>query len=305
MTESLQDLERRIESATELHSITRTMRGLAAVNLRHHERAAAASSMCEGIIAAGLEVALRDGGLGRLPPDPPVSTMPTALLVFGSNQGLCGPINRSVVAHASHEAEQLPALVRIGAVGQRLAAELELAGLDAEATWDLPGTVEAISPRSTQVLVDLERWKQEDGITRVVLVFPDYIHSARSYEPATLQLAPTDRRWLERLAGRPWRSRSLPTFTMEWDALVAALVREAMLVHLQRSFAQTMASVAASRLAAMDGAQRDIEERLDRLRTEHQLLRQSEITEELLDVVSGFEVLRTEAPDSDASTPSW
>lgn len=294
MTESLQDLERRIESATELHSITRTMRGLAAVNLRHHEQAAGASSMCEGIIAAGLQVALRDGGLERLPPDPPVSSMPTALLVFGSNQGLCGPINRHVVTHTSNESAQLPSLIRVGAIGQRLASELELAGLDAETTWDLPGTVEAITPRATQVLVDVDRWRREDGITRIILVFPDYVRGARSYEPTTWQLAPTDRRWLERLAARPWHSRSLPTFTMQWDLLVAALIHEAMLVHLHRSFAQTMASVAASRLAAMDSAQRDIEERLDRLRTEHQLLRQTEITEELLDVVSGFEVLRTE-----------
>jgi F-type H+-transporting ATPase subunit gamma len=294
VTESLQDLERRIESATELHSITRTMRGLAAVNLRHHERAAGATSVYEGIIAAGFQVALRDGGLERLPPEAPTASMPTALLVFGSNQGLCGPINRYVVAHASNEAEQLPSLVRIGAIGQRLASELELAGLDVETTWDLPGTVEAITPRATQVLVDLDRWRGEDDITRVILVFPGYVRGARSYEPTTWQLAPTDRRWLERVAARPWRSRSLPTFTMQWDRLVAALIHEAMLVHLHRSFAQTMASVAASRLAAMDSAQRDIEERLSRLRTEHQLVRQTEITEELLDVVSGFEVLRTE-----------
>jgi F-type H+-transporting ATPase subunit gamma len=294
VTESLQDLERRIESATELHSITRTMRGLAAVSLRHDEQAANASSMCEGIIAAGLQVALRDGGLERLPLDLPVSSMPTALLVFGSNQGLCGPINRHVAAYASGQAEHLPSLVRIGAVGQRLASELELAGLDAETTWELPGTVPAIAPRAHGVLVDVDRWRLEDGITRIVLVFPEYVRSARSYEPTTWQLAPTDRRWLERLAARPWRSRSLPTYTMRWDRLFAALVHEAMLVHLQRSFAQTMASVAASRLAAMDSAQRDIEERLERLRAEHQMLRQTEITEELLDVVSGFEVLRTE-----------
>jgi F-type H+-transporting ATPase subunit gamma len=81
---------------------------------------------------------------------------------------------------------------------------------------------------------------------------------------------------------------------MEWEGLFAALLHEAMLVHLRHVFAQTMASVAASRLAAMDAAQRDIEDRLDRLRTEHQLVRQTEITEELLDVVSGFEVLHGE-----------
>jgi hypothetical protein len=55
-----------------------------------------------------------------------------------------------------------------------------------------------------------------------------------------LQLSTTDRRWLERVASR------------NWDRLVAELLREAMLVHLHRSFAQTMASVAASRLAAME-----------------------------------------------------
>ena len=43
MTETLQDLGRRIESANELHSVTRTMRGLAAVNLRHYEVAAEAT----------------------------------------------------------------------------------------------------------------------------------------------------------------------------------------------------------------------------------------------------------------------
>jgi F-type H+-transporting ATPase subunit gamma len=60
---------------------------------------------------------------------------------------------------------------------------------------------------------------------------------------------------------------------------------------VHRSFAQTMASVAASRLAAMESAQRDIEERLDDLQAKRHRLRQSAITEELLDVVSGFEVL--------------
>ena len=63
-----------------------------------------------------------------------------------------------------------------------------------------------------------------------------------------------------------------------WDRMFTAGVR---------------AHFAASRLAAMDSAQRDIEERLERLRTEHPLRRETEITEELVNVVSGFEVLRT------------
>lgn len=293
MSESLNDLDRRIESADELRSITHTMRGLAAVNLRHHEQAARAVSSYEAIVADGLQAALRDGRLDEIPAATPAVDAPTALIVFGSNQGLCGPINRYVATRAAEEAAQWPTPARVAAVGTRLATELELVGLEPAERWDLPGTVEGIPPQAATVLLRADRWRTEHGIERIVLVFPDYIARTRSYEPTALQLAPTDRRWLERLAARTWRSRSLPTFTMAWDRLIAELLQEAMLVHLHRSFAKTMASVAASRLAAMDAAQHDIEERLGRLGFQRRQQRQALITEELLDVVSGFEVLRS------------
>lgn len=293
MTDSLQDLERRIEAAAELHAITRTMRGMAAVNLRHHERAAEAIAAYDGTITRGLEAVLRDDGLARLPADDPPAEAPAAMFVFGSNQGLCGPVNRHVALHALAEAERWPALVRVGAVGARIASELELAGLAARHRWDLPGTVEGITPVTEHVLVQADRWRDEHGVERVLLVFPGYHGRTRTYEPTTWQLAPTDRDWLARLAGLPWRSRSLPAWSVSWDRLVAILLREAMLARLHRCIAQTMASIAASRLAAMDVAQRDIEDRLDRLRSHRQQVRQAMITEELLDVVSGFEVLHT------------
>jgi F-type H+-transporting ATPase subunit gamma len=104
-----------------------------------------------------------------------------------------------------------------------------------------------------------------------------------------LQLTPTDRDWLEWLAIRRWPSRVLPTYSMPWDDLIGDLMRQALFVRLHRSFAQTMASVSASRLAAMDTARRNIEERRVLLQRQHQHLRHTQITEELLDVVSGFE----------------
>jgi len=294
MTESLQDLERRIESATELHTITRTMRSLAAVNVRHHELAAGAAAEYERIIEDGLQVVLRDGGFERLPSGEVAASAPTAIVVFGSNQGLCGPVNRHVVAHAVVEAQRWPSLAVVGAVGDRLAAELEVVGLVPASRWDLPSTVERIAPRAEQVLLRADEWRAEHGVERIRLVFPSYVSRARGYDPVTAQLAPTDRDWLRRLSTRAWRSPVLPTYTIAWDRLFPELIREAMLVNLHRTFAQTMVSVAASRLTAMDAAQQDIEQRLARMRSRHQQLRQSEITEELIDVVSGFEVLTSE-----------
>lgn len=291
MTETLQDLARRIESARELHTVTRTMRGLAAVNLRSYELAAEATNRYEAIIEDGLQIALREGRINRLPKETPSPDAPTAMIVFGSNQGLCGPINRHVAAHAAARAETVPRLSLVAAVGGRLAAELDLAGLTPDTAWDLPATIEAIPARAEQLVARAESWRTTSDVTRVLLVFPHFRGRGRGYEPVTLQILPTDRDWLEWLAIRTWPSHVLPTFAMPWDELVTGLIHQALFVRLHRSFAQTMAAVAASRLSAMDNAQRNIEERLTSLHIRYHKLRHSEITKELLDVVSGFELL--------------
>jgi len=52
-----------------------------------------------------------------------------------------------------------------------------------------------------------------------------------------------------------------------------------------------MASENASRLTAMQKAEENIEERLDNLNAQFNRQRQNSITEELLDIVAGFEAL--------------
>ena len=291
MTDTLQDLDRRIESARELRSITRTMRGLAAVSVARYEQAATSARSYEAVIEDALHVVLRDGGIERLTtPDPPPDA-PTGVIVFGSNQGLCGAVNRQVVAHAASTAERQVSLQLVAAVGVRLAAELEAGGIHPEARWDLPSTVENISPRAEQVLDQVEMWRSSSRIAKLLLVYPRFRGRHLGYRATTVQLTPTDRPWLESLADAKWPTRVLPTYSVEWDQIMSDLMHHALFVRLHHAFAHTMASVAASRLIAMDGAQNSIEERLEQLHAEHRQMRQAQITDELLDVVSGFETL--------------
>ncbi len=71
-----------------------------------------------------------------------------------------------------------------------------------------------------------------------------------------------------------------------------ALVREYLFVSLFKACAESLASENASRLAAMQRAEKNIGELLDDLGQKFHLLRQSSIDEELFDVVSGFEALK-------------
>jgi F-type H+-transporting ATPase subunit gamma len=79
-----------------------------------------------------------------------------------------------------------------------------------------------------------------------------------------------------------------------------SLVRQYLFVTLFRAFAESLASENASRLAAMQAAEKNVEERIDKLHASFHQRRQANITEELLDVIAGFEVLKKEV----ASVPS-
>ena len=70
-----------------------------------------------------------------------------------------------------------------------------------------------------------------------------------------------------------------------------ALIREYLFVSVFRACAESLASENASRLTAMDRADRNIEKMLRTLQDAFHRLRQGRIDEELSDVISGFKAL--------------
>ena len=75
------------------------------------------------------------------------------------------------------------------------------------------------------------------------------------------------------------------------DTNIRALIREYLFVSLFRACAESLASENASRLAAMQRADKNIDELLMDFNNLFHRLRQSSIDEELFDVISGFETL--------------
>ena len=92
-------------------------------------------------------------------------------------------------------------------------------------------------------------------------------------------------------AGRP---RTLPEVMGGGTGTLRALIREYLFISLFRACAESLASENASRLAAMERADKNIDELLENLHGTFHRLRQSGIDEELFDVISGFEALSVE-----------
>jgi F-type H+-transporting ATPase subunit gamma len=93
------------------------------------------------------------------------------------------------------------------------------------------------------------------------------------------------------LAEGRWPTGNLPEVVGEGIATVRALIREYLFISLFRACAESLASENASRLAAMQRAEKNIDELLDNLHSTFHRVRQGTIDEELFDVVTGFEAL--------------
>jgi F-type H+-transporting ATPase subunit gamma len=83
----------------------------------------------------------------------------------------------------------------------------------------------------------------------------------------------------------------LPGIIGDGTATLRALIRKYLFVSFFRACAESLASENASRLAAMERADKNIDELLEDLSGSFYRLSQSGIDEELFEVVSGFEVL--------------
>jgi F-type H+-transporting ATPase subunit gamma len=81
---------------------------------------------------------------------------------------------------------------------------------------------------------------------------------------------------------------------MPREALLSRLLRQYLFVSIFRACAESQASEHASRLAAMQAAERNLDTRLEEVTMTFRRARQDVITSELLDVVAGFEAITTD-----------
>jgi len=294
--ETLEELKQRMESTEDLQSVVKTMKALAAVRIRQYERAVESLEDYSATVEMALRAALRDRpgmmvGARSGPKDQ------LGALVFGSDQGMCGQLNDQVVEHAFRELGRFskvkPENRMIMALGERVRGRLEDAGQPVDTGFSVPGSVSGITPRVQDIVTTIETWHEERGLDQVILFYSKHLSGA-SYQPHTTHLLPVDRTWLLEIRKKEWPHHCIPMFTMDWDSLFSALIRQYLFISLFRAFAESLASENASRLASMQGAERNIEEQMRALTMQYHQQRQMSITEEILDIVSGFEALENE-----------
>jgi len=291
MSDTTASLSRKIGTAGDLQSVVRTMKAVAASSIGQYESAVRALEDYYRTVQLGLVACLRETDRPVAPvPTPRRDTGPIAAVVFGSDQGLVGQFNDVMADFVVQTLAGLPGQKTAWTVGERIRTRLTETDLALGHSFTLPGSIGAITPLVGQILIEIEAFRKKGEVAKVY-IFYNSPHAGAIYGPTCQRLLPLDAVWQRDLAARPWPTCILPEVLNDNQATLLAFVREYLFVSLFRAVAESLASENTSRLAAMQRAEKNIDELLEELNRSFHRLRQSGIDEELFDVIAGFEAL--------------
>jgi len=261
------------------------MKTLSAVNIRQYEKAVESLDNYLHTIELGLQVVLKDHAIPSLAPGNRTSSSTWSLVVFGSDQGLCGHFNKKLVEFVIEacQIKQLETLTpRFLVIGGRLAERLETAGFIIDEYFETPNSIHSINKNVFQILLVLEKWQSN----HVDLFFNQ--HAAGSGgKPYQRPLLPIDNKHLQHIKKKLARPQPAhiqhpafaPVYRPDPSVSLCQPVQGPDGITGKRT--GQPAAVVAER-------GKNIKDHLEELKTDFQIKRQAAITSELLDIVAGF-----------------
>jgi F-type H+-transporting ATPase subunit gamma len=219
-------------------------------------------------------------------------TKPVAIgaIVFGSDQGLVGRFNEEIAEYAVKTINTLQGSPQVWAVGERVHARLIDAGIKPLRVFAVPNSIMAINPLVGQIQIESEAQRAK-GRYSDLFIFHNRPLAGNIFEPTKQRLLPLDQAWQEKASKVPWPTGTLPEVLGNGTSTLRALIREHLYISLFKACAESLASENASRLAAMERADKNINSLQETLQVTFHRLRQEGIDEELFDVIAGFQAL--------------
>lgn len=292
MSDTMVSLRRQIDGAGDLQSVVRTMKALAASSIGQYEQSVSALADYARTVELGLSVCFREtppaGFLGEQKKIQKTGAI--GAVVFGSDQGLVGQFNEVIADYAVKTLAARSGRHTVWAVGERVQSRLADAGLVLRGFFPVPNSIKAITPLVGKILLESEA-AHSRGTIHELQLFYNRPTSRAVYAPVNQRLLPLDETWQSELAILPWPTKNLPEVIDSGGTTLLALIHEYLFISLFRACAESLASENASRLTAMQRAEKNIDELLEDLNRHFHQLRQRGIDEELFDVISGFEAL--------------
>jgi F-type H+-transporting ATPase subunit gamma len=289
-------LEKRRRSVRSIQKITRTMELIARARFKKTmDRATAATAYTKRITQ--LVADLAKSGLEVSHPllDPRPETNGAALLVLTANRGLCGAYNAAVIRLALSQLRELQegyANVRLVVSGRRGISAMRFRKVPLAQGY----THFEDKPRFEEVEILAARYLEEylsHALDRLDVVYTKFISTSRQVATVETLLpleslqADTDRGEDSRRTDA-WKYEFLPSAASILEEVVPASFK----VRLFKCFLDAAVSEQTSRMVAMKAATENAQDMIRQLSMTYNRARQSQITNDILEVIGGAEALK-------------
>lgn len=284
---SLKVLRRRIRSVTSTRQITKAMEMVAAAKLRRAQARALATRPYAIRLTGMLENLAAVAREQELPLFAAREVKQTALVLIGSNRGLCGGFNTNLFRAAEERLRAAePGSLALVIVGRKARDYFRRRTWPVLATFaDLGDDASVESAR--RVTADLLARFESGAVDKVEILYTRF-HSVLRRQVTFETFLPIG---AAPVAGGPEVARDI-IFEPGLEPIFAALLPRFASARMLAALADSRASEEGARMTAMGAANKNAGELLDLLVLQRNRLRQSMITREILDIVGGAEALK-------------
>jgi F-type H+-transporting ATPase subunit gamma len=292
---TVQDIKRRLRSVRNTRKITKAMELVAAAKLRRAEaRIEAMRPYAERMreLMVGTARATPSRGFPLLEERENLGTV--AILPLTGDRGLAGAFNAQIIRRAlqtEREVRGSGADVRWVVAGKKGRSTLRFRRYAIEQAWvdftDLPAYADAVAIAHTLAKLFTER-----EVDRVVMIYNHYV-SPLTQTVSIEDLLPIPRTLLEEEEKSAYEIALEGDFIYEPepDLILERLLPTYLETSVYRALLESAASEHGARMTAMRNASKNAGELIDKLTLDMNRARQSEITQEILEVVAGADAL--------------
>ena len=295
--DSIDNLKKHLDSARSLKQIISTMKALSATNIKKYEKTALSLRKYmnniylgfQGVISQNYDILNYIEYVEQS--EFKNKNSKNIMIVIGSNQGLCGKFNDRIVNFFIDNNDKLDFSLEnnmLITVGDKIFSTLLSRKVNIKKHLSLPTSIENIVHIVYNIFSFINEYSKKSQ--NVYVFFTQYDTKSNGILTKK-KIVPLEKDFFKDLLNKKWPTNNVPLWRVDTNVLLYDLVEQYMFINLYSAIANSMASEQKNRLNTLQGAEDNIKNDIADTTLKYNQTRQSVITSNLIDTVSGYKSL--------------
>ena len=291
--ETLDNLKKTLDTSKSIKQVVSTMKALSGANIKKYEKIVKILYTYKSNVELALQAVMMHNDKININELEFIGQSKNKkannlVVIFGSNQGLCGRFNDKIANFTIDDIQNTDEN-KVIVVGERLSMLLSNTKLKIFKTIPVPNSIENISNTIYELLAVIEKEIESKSINKVFLYYTANDDTMNGTLTKT-RLIPIDKKILENAQKKVWPTNNIPYWQIDTKTLIVDLLKQYIFVGLNDALVNSIASEQKNRLLTLQNAENNINDLIRSKNLEYNQKRQSTITNELLDVITGYSV---------------